>query len=566
MKDQILSDAEPAMTDTQGARLLLSHTESEQKKNQEAQEFDEHPDNRKTETRSAQSIRTSELSYRRLFEAARDGILILDVGTGCITDVNPYLFKLLGFSRAEMIGKTVGELSPFKDIEANQVMLERLQAKGYVHYDNLPLETKDGLKIAVEFVSNVYQAGDKKVIQCNVRDITERRKLEAMLVESQKMEALGQLASGIAHDFNNMLSVIMGYSELLKFGLVEESAMQEHNRQIWLAAERAAQLTAQLLVFSRKQVVQPVELDFNFVVREVEDMLRRMVDEKIELKIDLDQDAGHVLADAGYMGQVLMNLVVNARDAMPTGGRVTIATRRVTLDKKYAEGHLDVMPGEYVLLSVSDTGCGMTEAVKARVFEAFYTTKDAGKGTGLGLATCQTIVKQSNGHITLESEVGKGTTFKIYFPRITPGAATESRSSLAMPLPRGTESILVVEDETAVRNLASTVLQAHGYKVVLAANGAEGLRAAHSHAGAPFQLVITDVIMPVMGGQAMAEWLKTTDPELKILFTSGYIHEAIERSGVLEKGVDFLPKPYSPATLCHKVREMLDSPPAGAQP
>ncbi len=413
--------------------------------------------------------------------------------------------------------------------------------------------------MAVEFVSNVYQAGDKKVIQCNVRDITERRQLEAQLIEAQKMEAIGQLASGIAHDFNNMLSVIMGYSELIKLGLSADSPAQKHNEQIQRASERAASLTSQLLVFSRKQTVQPVVLDFTVVILELEGMLRRLIDESIDLAIVRGKQTGHIKADVGYIGQVLMNLVVNARDAMPQGGKLTIATENVTLDKNYAFDHPGIMAGDYVMLSVSDTGSGMTDEVKKHLFEAFFTTKPTGKGTGLGLATCKTIVQQSGGHISFDSEVGKGTTFKVYFPRVEEALAPTLKINQSGPLPRGTETLLIVEDEPAVRQLASSVLETQGYKLLVATNGQEALQVVRDHKGAPIRLVVTDVIMPIMGGKVMAEWLKTANPELKILFTSGYMDETITRHGVLAHGIDFLPKPYTPAMLAHKVREMLDA-------
>ena len=535
------------------------HDESEQTKNQEALEFNHDTRNGSADTRTNQTIHASEVSYRRLFEAARDGILILDVDTGCITDVNPFLFKLLGFSRGEMLGKTVGELSPFKDIEANTVMLKRLQEKGYVHYEDLPLVTKGGIKVAVEFVSNVYQAGEKKVIQCNIRDITERRKLETLLIESQKMEAIGQLASGLAHDFNNLLSIIMGYSELMKLGLGPDNRLQENNDQIRRAAERAALLTKQLLVFSRKEIVQPVVLDINAVVMELEVMLRRLLDENKKLKIVPGKCMGNIKADTGYIGQLLMNLVVNARDAMPNGGLVTITTQAVTLESTQVETHPNMIPGEYVLLSVCDTGSGMTDEVKAHMFEVFFTTKPLGKGTGLGLATCQTIVQQSGGHIGFESEVGKGTTFKIHFPSVNLPLDVPATPSQTGLLPRGTESLLVVEDEASLRILASSILESQGYQVLVATNGQDALRVIQNRQGPPIRLVITDVIMPLMGGKAMAEWLKTSNPDLKVLFTSGYIHETIDLQGVLNAGVEFLPKPYTPVALAYKVREMLDS-------
>ncbi len=521
------------------------------------------------EVRTEQALRASELSYRRLFEAARDGILILDVDAGRISDVNPFLVELLGFSRSEMVGKTVGELSPFKDIGSNQAMLKRLQQDGYVRYEDLPLETRDGRKIAVEFVSNVYQAGGKKVIQCNIRDITgrkqaeeqrvvERQRLEAQFIGAQKMEVIGQLAAGVAHDFNNILGVIMGNNGLIMSKLGPDSPLREYTEEIRHASERAAGLTQQLLIFGRKQTVQPVVLDLNDVVKGLDKMLRRLIGENIEMTIVPGKQTGRIKADSGHVGQVLMNLVVNARDAMPNGGKLTIATNQVALDENYTRTHTGAMPGEYMMLSVSDTGTGLTEGVKAHLFQAFFTTKPLGKGTGLGLVTCQTIVQQSGGHIGIYSEVGRGTTFKVYFPRVDQPLDAAAQSVKAGPVPRGTETLLVVEDEPPLRHLTCRALNAQGYEVLPASNGQEALRVAREHKGAPIRLVVTDVIMPLMGGKVMAEWLKTTYPGIKVVFTSGYTDATIAHHGMLEAGAEFLSKPYTPATLARKVREVLD--------
>ena len=346
-------------------------------------------------------------------------------------------------------------------------------------------------------------------------------------------------------DFNNVLAVIMGYSDLTMEKLEPDNQITSYLETIRAAAERAAGLTRQLLIFSRKQVVQPVVLDLNDVVKGLDKMLRRLIDENIEMTIVPGKEIGRIKADCGHVGQVLMNLVVNARDAMPNGGKLSIATNNVALDENYARAHAGVIPGQYVMLSVRDTGTGMTDEVKARLFEAFFTTKPLGKGTGLGLATCQTIVQQSGGHIGVDSAVGNGTTFQVYFPRIERPLDVAAKPIQTGPLPRGTETLLVVEDDRSVRHLARGVLQAQGYVVLSASNGQDALHVAREHRGAPIRLVITDVIMPLMSGKVMAEWLKATYPDLQILFTSGYTDDAIPAHGVLETGVEFLPKPYT---------------------
>jgi len=401
----------------------------------------------------------------------------------------------------------------------------------------------------------------------DVEAVIDRKRLEAQFIEAQKMEVIGQLAGGIAHDFNNLLAVIMGNGELLMVKLPPNDPLRKEVEEIGHAADRAAGLTRQLLTFSRKQTVQPVILDLNDVVAGMEKMLRRLIDENVELQIVPGKDLGRVKVDSGYVGQVLMNLAVNARDAMSKGGRLTIETNNVTLDENYGRAHADVTPGNYVALTVSDTGSGMTDEVRAHLFEAFFTTKPKGKGTGLGLATCQTIIKQCGGHIDVYSKLGKGTIFKIYFPRVE-----QALQAPALPLakgvamPRGTETILFVEDEPAVRQLACGILVTLGYTVLRATNGQEGLDLAVKHVGPPIRLVVTDVIMPQMGGKVMAEWLKATYPDMKVLYTSGYTDDALAEHGVLEPGIQFLPKPYTLAALAGKVREVLDAPQPKKQP
>jgi two-component system cell cycle sensor histidine kinase/response regulator CckA len=392
----------------------------------------------------------------------------------------------------------------------------------------------------------------------DVEERIERRRLEAQFIEAQKMEVVGQLAGGVAHDFNNVLAVIMGYSELMVQDLPADDPFQKYLEEIRLAAERACGLTRQLLVFSRKQTVEAVPLDLNHVVEGMTKMLERLIDDKIEMKFIYGEQLGTVRADPGYLWQVLMNLVVNARDAMPMGGKLIVETSTATLGENDAEDHPDMLPGDYVTLNVSDTGTGLTDDVKSRMFEAFFTTKSAGKGTGLGLATSQTIVKQCGGYICVDSELGVGTTFKIYLPQVgqlPPAAAQVVKTTT---LPRGTETLLVVEDEPSLRHLTKGSLESLGYTILTAPNGQDALRVVREHQGQPISLVVTDVMMPRMGGKVMAEWLKTKYPDLKILFVSGYADDAFAPGTIHEFGTGFLPKPYTTAKLSGKIRDLLD--------
>jgi signal transduction histidine kinase len=388
----------------------------------------------------------------------------------------------------------------------------------------------------------------------------ERERLETRFIEAQKMEVIGQLAGGVAHDFNNVLAVIIGYNEVMLADLTPGSTLYRGAEEIRKAAERAAGLTKQLLVFSRKQTVQPVVLDLESTVQKLESMLGRLIGENIDMTIVPGSHRSYIRADNGYIGQVLMNLVVNARDAMPDGGKITVAIDNVTLDQKHVDVHPGEMPGNFVKLSVSDTGTGMTDEVKAHLFETFFTTKPVGKGTGLGLATCQSIVRQSGGHIGVSSELGQGTTFNIYFPRVEKPSHGVVEPIQVAHSKGGTETLLIVEDEPSLRNLARCVLEKQGYEVLLASNGRDGLRAAREHKGAPIALVVTDVIMPAMGGKVMADELMADHPGLKILFMSGYTDDTIAHHGMLDPGIELLLKPYTPAALARKVRELLDTP------
>jgi PAS domain S-box-containing protein len=495
-----------------------------------------------------------------MVESSDDAIIGKDLD-GIITSWNRGAEKIFGYAAREMVGQSVMRIIPAdRQDEENQFLAKIKRGETVQQFDTIR-QAKDGRRLNISItVSPVKDAMGSIIGVAKVaRDVTERNQLEAQIIEVQKMEVVGQLASGVAHDFNNILGVIMGYSDLLMEKIGPDSPLCKLVKEIRHASDRAAGLTRQLLVFSRKQTVQPVVLDLNVVVQDMDKMLRRLIGEHIEISMVTEAQIGHVLADAGYVGQVLMNLVINARDAMPKGGKLAIATRNVTLDENYAHTHKNVRPGNYVMLSVSDTGTGMTDEVKARIFEAFFTTKPAGKGTGLGLATCQTIAEQCAGHISCSSELGQGTTFRVYFPQVDEPLDVETTFIKAGPAPRGTETVLVVEDDPAVRKLVCGILEAQGYKVLPAANGQEALRVAQEHKGSPLCLVVTDVIMPLMGGKAMAEWLRTAYPDLKILFTSGYLDDTIANHGVLKTGMAFLAKPYSPATLVRTVRELLDN-------
>lgn len=409
------------------------------------------------------------------------------------------------------------------------------------------------------------QNGGGVVFDCTAEDMSARkradaalREMEEQLRQAQKMEAIGQLAAGVAHDFNNLLTIINGYSELLILSLPRDDPSRTLLDEIRSAGERSATLTRQLLVFSRKQVVAPRVLDLNEVVADAEKLLRRLIGEDVRLIVSLAAGLGAVTADPGHIEQVLLNLAINAPDAMPRGGNLTIETQNPDLDDGYARMHAGVQPGPYVLLVVSDTGCGMTPEVMARIFEPFFTTKGPGKGTGLGLATVFGIVKQADGTIEVSSQPGVGTTFKVYLPTTNNPAASGKSLSGIQSAAHGTETVLLVEDEVGVRALTRHVLAGCGYTVIEAANGEEALRIAAKHP-TPFHLLVTDVVMPGMGGRELVEHLRTRHPNTKVLYLSGYTDDAVVTHGVLRAEVHFLQKPFSTFALAHKVREVLDA-------
>ncbi|HYL62874.1 MAG TPA: ATP-binding protein [Candidatus Methylomirabilis sp.] len=506
--------------------------------------------------RTFELLQASERRYRSLFERHLAGVFTT-TPDGRYIDCNEAYAHIFGCaSREEMLSRSPVELYSSAAARDEQVAALR-EAKTFTNME-ARRRRKDGTYIWV--LHNVTLLHDEKgneIIEGTVVDITERKRLEEQLRQSQKMEAIGQLAGGVAHDFNNLLTVIQGYTRLILDTSPSQAETRAYAEHIDSSAERAAALTRHLLAFSRKQVLQPKVIDLNTLVTNLDKMLRRVIGEHIDMMTVAEPRLGAVKADPGQVEQVIMNLVVNARDAMSTGGKITVETANVELDENYAREHEGVQPGRYVMLAVSDTGVGMDAQTQARIFEPFFTTKELGHGTGLGLSTVYGIVKQSGGHIWVYSEKGRGTTFKVYFARVDAPAE-------ALPLPatpstpaRGRENILVVEDDDQLRELTRSVLAACGYSVSVAENGhaVAGICARRSE---PIQLLLTDVVMPGVSGREVATWVSTRWPGVKVLYMSGYAPNSIVHHGVLDDGVFFLAKPFTPSTLAAKVREVLD--------
>jgi two-component system, cell cycle sensor histidine kinase and response regulator CckA len=500
-------------------------------------------------------IRRSEQRYRDLVETAPDVIIRVD-DRGRMTNLNNAFTATLGWLPSEWLGKPFFDLVHPEDLaKTKDVFFQKADKPATVE---TRMQSKSGSYVDVELTS-APQFHDGEVIGTLgiARNITDRMRLEEQFRQAQKMEAFGQLAGGVAHDFNNLLTIITGYSDMLLEGKVSADHESATIREIRHAGERAASLTRQLLAFSRKQVLKPVVLDLNTVVADTEKMLLRLIGEDIELTAALDPSLGQIKADPGQIEQVIMNLAVNARDAMPTGGHLTIETRNVELDQDYVGKHAEVQQGNYVLLAVSDTGCGMDEPTKSRIFEPFFTTKEIGKGTGLGLATVHGIVKQSGGSIEVYSELGRGTTFKVYLPRRKETMTTGKSLPGLSKVPTGWETVLLAEDEEALRQLAFIGLQSFGYTLLVARDGDEALQLSRQHQG-PIHLLVTDVVMPKMSGRQLAELVVRLRPDTKVLYLSGYTDDAIVRHGVLETDMAFLQKPFTPSILARKVREVLD--------
>jgi PAS domain S-box-containing protein len=515
----------------------------------------------------AEGLKDSEARYRLLFEAAHDGILLLDLHTGAITDANPYLAELLGYSHAELLGKTLWEIGAPEDVEASKVAFFELKTKRYVRYENLPLRTKAGLSVSVEVVSNVYRVNGEEIIQCNIRDIQQRKDAELSeqrLRHIQKMEAVGQLAGGLAHDFNNLLGVILGYCELIDEEVDLPEAIREMILEIHDAGTSAKNLTQRMLEFSHRQVLKPVVMDLNVTVRRTEKMLRRLIGEDVKVISSLGNSLGRIIADPGQVEQVLMNLAINARDAMPEGGKIVIQTSDVEIDEAFVQLHPSIEAGRYVLLTVSDTGIGMDLETQSHIFEPFFSTKAPGHGTGLGLSTVFGIVEQSGASISVHSEPGKGAKFNVYFPRseevLAPAQPKKAKSHY-----HGTETILLVDDADSLRGLTKRLLEGCGYKVLDSGDPVEALRIATEHQG-PIPLLVTDVVMPGFSGPVLAEQIAAVRPGTKVLYTSGYNDGSTFKSRVCGQDCvtcdchcGFLDKPFTREDLLKKVRELLDS-------
>ena len=516
--------------------------------------------------RAGEALRESEERYRALFDRSLECVFLLDF-EGRLLDANQAALDLLGYRHEDIAALTLASVLTEDQLPLARQRVEEVRATGYQqNRSEYRVRRKDGGFVFVEIQSSLmYREGKPFAIQGIGRDITERKRaeeenarLQAQLHHAQRMESIGRLAGGVAHDFNNLLTVINGYSRLLLGKLKAGDPLRDGLEQIQRAGERAAGLTQQLLAFSRKQVLQPRALDLNRVVEEMRPMLERLMGEDVEVCVQLQAEAATICADPHQLEQVLMNLAVNARDAMPDGGKLSIETGAVEWNDSYAQPHPGARAGRYVMLAVSDTGVGMNEETRRHIFEPFFTTKEVGKGTGLGLSTVHGIVEQSGGCIDVHSEPGHGTTFQVYLPR-TEDAAADAGMPEAVPAIRGKETVLVVEDQEEVRKYAATALEAYGYRVIQAESAGEALLVCEREAER-IDLVLTDVVMPNLSGRELAHRLEKRWPGIKVLFMSGYTDDAIMHHGASQEGTEYIPKPFGPDQLAIKVREVLGAP------
>jgi two-component system cell cycle sensor histidine kinase/response regulator CckA len=501
------------------------------------------------------ALRASEERYRVLFDESPMPMWAYDPESLRIVMVNQAAAEQYGYTTDELLALAISDVRPSEDAEKIRAAV-RAQPRGRLYAGIRKHRRKDGSYLDVDVHLNEVRLGGRTLRLAVLHDVTQRRSLEEQLRQSQKMEAVGRLAGGVAHDFNNLLTVILGYSDLLanrfRAGDPEGAEIQEIRR----AGERAATLTRQLLAFSRKQVLVPEALDLGSVVRGVSGMLERLIGEDITVSLAVARDLGRVLADPGQMEQVVMNLAVNARDAMPQGGKLLLELENVDLGEAYVSEHLGATPGPYVLLTVTDTGVGMAPEVQREIFEPFFTTKPKGVGTGLGLSTVHGIVNQSGGTIWVYSEPGRGTTFKIYLPRIPGGAAAPRKPSGPHRAVEGSATVLLVEDEEQLRHLTKRVLERSLYTVLEAGNAPDALRVAREHKG-PIHLLLTDVVMPGMSGPELAASFERERPGVPVLYMSGYTDNAIVHHGILNSGTHFLQKPFTPQGLTQRVHEVM---------
>lgn len=502
----------------------------------------------------------TESTLRTLIESLPMGLIIADE-SGIITDLNESSLRMFGYGREELLGQAI-----------EMVLPERLRNSLQVHRtghvmdpDGRPIglgvelfaRRKDGTEFPVEVSLGPLASKGGRLVSTTIVDITERKRMEQQLRLAQRMEAIGQLAGGIAHDFNNLLAVIMGSADILVDALPRGDPLGRKVEMIRSAGASAANLVRQLLAFSRQQMVQPVVLDVRKIIERTQAMLQRIIGEDIEFRVFVEDTVGSIKADPGQIEQVLLNLAANARDAMPKGGRLTIRASNVELDESDRKRHAPVVPGPYVMLAIEDTGCGMDLKTQARIFDPFFTTKELGKGTGLGLATVYGIVKQTGGYIWVYSEVGQGTVFRVYLPRIDKPAQPAEREPSEMQALQGSETILLAEDSESLREMAQEYLESIGYTVLAAVSGEKALQWAKEFQG-PIHLLLTDVVMPEMSGPELANQMASLRPGVKIIFTSGYTDDAIARQGILDPNVAFIQKPFRPKALAKKIRQVLN--------
>ena len=506
------------------------------------------------------ALRNAELKYRTIFEEAVAGIFQTSP-SGKLQIANPALARMFGYdSPAELIASLNHKSNRiYVDPEARLEFLRMMQRDASVRDFEIQVYRKNGTKMWLSLSARaVVEHGVVVSHEGMCEDVSERKLLQQQLLQAQKIEAIGSLAGGIAHDFNNVLGVILGQGELLLQKLAPSDALRRRVEQICQAGKRGAALTQQLLAFSRQQILSPTSLDLNRVVEDFSGMIVNRIGEDVTVVRDLDPKLGPVSADVGQIEQVLMNLVINARDAMPRGGTITIRTSALEMDEAFVRQHAGAKPGLYVVLTVSDTGDGMDEVTAMRIFDPFYTTKAVGKGTGLGLSTVYGIIKQSGGHILVESALGKGATFSVYLPRIMDGGTVGTLERKSVQAARGNETILLVEDAAPLREVTREFLKAAGYTVLEAGDSSEAIEAAERHKGR-ISLLVTDVVLPGINGRALAQRLVSRRPGTKVLYISGYTDDAVVRNGVLQSDMAFLKKPFSGEALALKVREILDS-------